>query len=176
MTDAVVLVDARDREVGTADKLEAHRRGLRHRAFSAFVFDAHGRLILQRRAAGKYHGAGLWTNTCCSHPRPGETPRAAGERRLPEEMGFACALEPAFAFLYRAEVGSGLVENEYDHVLIGRHDGAAAPDPAEVAEWRAVAASALLLDAAREPARYTVWFRLALSELRARGLLPRVGE
>lgn len=171
MDDAVVLVDERDREQGTAGKLDAHRRGLLHRAFSAFVFDAQGRLILQRRAAAKYHGGGLWTNTCCSHPRPGETPLAGAARRLREEMGFACELRPAFAFLYRAEVGCGLVENEYDHVLTGGFAGTPLPAPDEVGAWQAVAPAELLADVARRPAAYSVWFRLALSELRARGLL-----
>lgn len=171
MTGAVVLVDARDRALGTAEKLDAHRRGLLHRAFSVFAFDAAGRLILQRRAAGKYHGAGLWTNACCSHPGPGEPVAAAASRRLREEMGFSAELRPAFAFLYRAEVGGGLVENEYDHVLLGRCDARPEPDPAEVDEWRAEAPDALLADVARAPQRYTVWFRLALAELRARRLL-----
>lgn len=136
-----------------------------------FVFDARGALILQRRAAGKYHGAGLWTNTCCSHPRPGEPPGRAAERRLEEEMGIRCPLSPAFSFLYRADVGGGLTENEYDHVFVGRCGGALRPDPAEVGAWRAVPAPELHASIARRPEDYTVWFRLALSELAARGLL-----
>jgi len=131
----VVLVDERDREVGTAPKLAAHEDGALHRAFSVFVLNGHGELLLQRRADTKYHSAGLWTNTCCGHPRPGEPVAAAARRRLREEMGFDCEPAPAGTFVYRAEVG-GLVEHEYDHVFVGRHETDPLPDPAEVSEWR----------------------------------------
>src|SRR6185503_9661232 len=125
MTDEmVVLVDEDDREAGTGEKMAVHRSGRLHRAFSVFVVDGEGRLLLQRRAAVKYHSAGLWSNTCCGHPRPGETILAAATRRLKEEMGFECRLRPAFSFIYRAALDHGLTEHELDHVLLGSHDGA----------------------------------------------------
>src|SRR3954469_14253008 len=114
--ETVVLVDEDDREVGLAPKLRAHERGLLHRAFSVFVLNARGEVLLQRRADGKYHSAGLWTNTACGHPRPGEPVAAAARRRLREEMGFECALVAAGTFVYRARVGSELVEHELDHL------------------------------------------------------------
>lgn len=168
MEEIVVLVDERDRERGTAPKLSTHRAGDLHRAFSAFVFDAAGRLLLQRRADTKYHCAGLWSNTCCGHPRPGEDVVEAAERRLFEEMGFRATLRHIGTFTYRAEVGEGLVEHEFDHVLVGTFDGAPAPDPAEVGAWRWLAAEATLAECAAHPEAFTPWFapacRLALSD------------
>jgi isopentenyl-diphosphate Delta-isomerase len=160
----VVLVDREDRPLGTMEKQRAHREGALHRAVSVFVFDDQDRLLLQRRAADKYHSAGEWTNTCCSHPRPGEAPADAALRRLREEMGFECPLHPAFVFTYRAEVGGGLVEHELDHVFVGRWSGDPHPDPSEADDWRWAA----LDDAAREveadPSRFTPWFRLLLAD------------
>ena len=118
----VVLIDPNDREIGQMGKLEAHRTGRLHRAFSVFIFNAQGELLLQQRAANKYHSASLWTNTCCGHPRPGEALVAAGERRLEEEMGLHVPLRPAFHFTYAAKLEDGLTEHELDHVLIGRSD------------------------------------------------------
>lgn len=172
MSERVILVDAEDTPVGTADKLAAHRAGQLHRAFSVFVLNDDGAVLLQRRAEGKYHSGGLWSNTCCSHPRPGEATEAAARRRLEEEMGFHCTLEPAFGMVYRADVGGGLVEHEYDHVLLGRWSGEPDPDPREVADWRWVPLAALKEEVARHPRRFTYWFRVALLELDARGLLP----
>jgi isopentenyl-diphosphate delta-isomerase len=161
----VVLVDESDREVGVAPKLAAHVDGALHRAFSVFVLNARGELMLQRRAAGKYHSGGLWTNTCCGHPRPGEPVAAAARRRLREEMGFDCELEPAGSFVYRAELGGGLVEHEYDHVFVGRHDADPAPDAAEASEWRWQTPEAARAEAEAHPERFTHWFSLALREL-----------
>ncbi len=161
----VVLVDERDVEVGVAPKLAAHVEGRLHRAFSVFVFDRRGRMLLQRRAPGKYHSPGLWSNTACGHPRPGEPTAAAAARRLGEEMGFQCALEHRTEMLYRAEVGAGLVEHELDHIFVGTHDGEPAPDPAEVAEWRWMDPARLHADVAAAPNRYTPWFRLAIQTL-----------
>ncbi len=169
MEERVVLVDERDRELGQADKLEAHRAGTLHRAFSLFVFDAAGRVLLQRRAEGKYHSAGRWSNTCCGHPRPGEGTEAAARRRLNEEMGVDCELERVGRFVYRAAVGGDLVEHEVDHVLIGRFDGEPRPDPREVSEWRWVDLGALVQDAAAHPERYTVWLPGALDLVRRHG-------
>lgn len=165
----VVLVDEHDAEVGEAPKLEVHRTGALHRAFSVFVLDSRGEMLLHRRAQGKYHTPGLWTNACCGHPRPGEAVGAAAERRLEEEMGIRCALEPRYAFVYRADLGHGLWEHEYDHVFVGRFDGAPDPDPDEVSEWRWLGREELLDALEARPEWFTPWFRMALPELLARG-------
>lgn len=158
----VILVDEADREIRTQEKLAAHKEGALHRAFSVFVLDKDGRLLLQRRAADKYHSAGLWSNTCCGHPRPGEEALDAARRRLREEMGFDCPLERAGAFVYRTKLANGLVEHEYDHVFAGAFDGDPAPDPAEVSEWRWVAVDEIVKELRRRRAGYTVWFKPAL--------------
>lgn len=170
--DRVILVDATDTVIGTADKLEAHRAGRLHRAFSVFVFNHRGELLLQRRATGKYHSGGLWSNSCCSHPRPGEAMEEAARRRLVEEMGFSCPVETVSAMVYRAEVGGGLIEHEYDHLLVGHWSGRPSPDPTEVEDWRWAAMDALRNEVARHPRRFTYWFRVAFLELEERGLFP----
>jgi isopentenyl-diphosphate delta-isomerase len=157
--DEVILVDEQDRPLGTMGKLEAHRRGLRHRAISVIVRDKHNRLLLQRRAAGKYHSGGLWTNTCCSHPRPGEETIDAASRRLEEEMGFACPLTLLFTTHYRADVSGGLIEDEIVHVFGGRFDGTPQPDPHEVSDWCWKAADEVARELDERPGLYTVWFR-----------------
>jgi isopentenyl-diphosphate delta-isomerase len=158
--DPVVLVDADDKQVGTAEKLDAHRRGLKHRAISVLVHNAKGEFLLQRRSGAKYHSGGLWTNACCSHPLPGEPAADAARRRLAEEMGFSCPLEPLFVYQYNEPVPGGLIENELVHVYGGQHDGAVNPDPAEVGEWKWIAYPAMVTDMASRPGAYTVWFRL----------------
>ncbi len=161
----VILVDADDRPTGTMGKLEAHRRGALHRAFSVFGFDGLGRLLLQRRADAKYHSGGLWTNTCCSHPRPGEEIGAAARRRLREEMGLEFPITPAFTFLYQADFANGLREHELDHVLFGRCDADPRPDPAEVAAWRYVALPELAAEVKSHPERFTAWLAICLPEV-----------
>ncbi len=156
--DAVILVDGNDKALGTAPKIDAHRRGLKHRAVSALVRNSEGSMLLQRRALGKYHSAGLWANACCSHPRPNESAAAAVRRRLVEEMGVDCELAPLFITSYRARVSNDLVEDEVVHVFGGLHDGAVAPDANEVSEWKWISADALIADQAAHPERYTVWF------------------
>jgi isopentenyl-diphosphate Delta-isomerase len=163
----VVLVDSDDNYLGTAEKLHAHRAGLLHRAISVFLLNPAGEVLMQRRAAGKYHSAGLWSNTCCSHPRPGETPQAAAERRLMEEMGIACELRPVFSFLYRAELDPELTEHELDHVFLGTTATDPTPDPDEVGEWRWVAMGAIERDLATAPDQFTAWFPIAWNRLRA---------
>jgi isopentenyl-diphosphate delta-isomerase len=157
--DEVVLVNAYDEPIGTAPKLEAHRRGLLHRAISVVVRDRHGRLLMQQRAAGKYHSGGLWTNTCCSHPRPGESTAAAAARRLDEEMGFTCRLTYLFAMRYRAPVSNGLIEAEITHVFGGRFDGTPDPDPREVSAWLWQHPDEIAREVDRRPELFTVWFR-----------------
>ncbi|MDJ0853496.1 MAG: isopentenyl-diphosphate Delta-isomerase [Myxococcota bacterium] len=163
----IILVDESDREIGYADKLEAHRDGGRlHRAFSIVLFDSEGRMLLQLRAAVKYHFGGLWTNACCGHPRRGEELVAAARRRLREELGIEAELRPAFSFRYTAtDEGSGLTERELDHVLVGSFEGEARPDPAEIDALRWVDCEELAKDAAEHPERYTPWFALVLARL-----------
>ena len=170
MEDRLVLVDENDREVGTESKLPVHVDGRLHRAFSVFVFDDAGKMLLQRRAVTKYHSAGLWSNTCCGHPRPGEPTEEAAHRRLVEEMRFDCPLQPVFNFKYRAELDNGLFEHEYDHVLVGTFDGSPTPDPQEVAGWRWAAVDDVSEDQIANPTSYSVWFRIALREFLVRGL------
>ena len=136
MQDYVIVVNAADEELGQEEKLRAHRTPVLHRAFSVFVLDDQGALLLQRRAAGKYHSGGLWSNACCGHPRPGESVEAAARRRLREEMGIECALRPAGSVSYSLDVGSGLREDEFNHVFVGLFSGTVRPDPAEVSEWQ----------------------------------------
>jgi isopentenyl-diphosphate delta-isomerase len=161
----VILVDRSDRALGSAPKLEAHERGELHRAFSVFVLNARGELLLQRRAGDKYHSGGLWSNTCCGHPRPGEETASAAARRLREEMGFGCELRHLGRFTYRAELGDGLVEHEVDHVFAGRHDGDPRPDPREVEAWRWVSPEALREEIQRDAGRFTPWLAAALDQL-----------
>ena len=158
-TEQLILVDAQDREVGVKEKLQTHIEGALHRACSVFVFDAEQRLLLQKRARTKYHSGGLWSNTACGHPRPGEPTEGAARRRLREEMGFDCELRRAFSFLYRAELDNRLVEHEYDHVFVGRFDGVPVPDPAEVEDWRWATLAELRRDLRVAPQRYSYWLK-----------------
>jgi isopentenyl-diphosphate delta-isomerase len=160
-SERVILVDEHDREVGSSEKLRAHLDGALHRAFSIFVFDAGGRLLLQKRARTKYHSGGLWSNTCCGHPRPGEETTAAARRRLREEMNFVCELREAFDFLYRAELEGALVEHEYDHVFVGEFEGTPAPDPSEVEEWKWMSMDELRRGLREQPAHYSYWLKVA---------------
>ena len=172
----VILVDERDRELGAGEKLRAHRDGALHRAFSVFIFDGAGRLLLQKRARGKYHSGGLWSNTACGHPRPGEPTDAAARRRLREEMGFDCELREVFDFIYRAELDGALVEHEYDHVFVSTHDAAPAPDPTEVEEWRWVSMSELREGLREEPQRYSFWLKVAVEGEHGHGLEALVSQ
>jgi isopentenyl-diphosphate delta-isomerase len=161
----VVLVDEADRAVGFEEKVAAHVAGYLHRAFSVFVFDRSRRLLLQRRAPGKYHSGGRWSNTCCGHPRPGESVEEAAHRRLREEMGFDCPLVKIATYRYTARVGDGLVENELDHLLAGEFEGAPAPDPSEATEWRWADPAAVLREATIAPQRFTAWLRGSLEQV-----------
>jgi isopentenyl-diphosphate Delta-isomerase len=169
MEDNVILVDGDDVELGALPKLQAHREGRLHRAISVFVLNRSGEILLQKRAAGKYHSALLWSNTCCTHPRPGEDAEVAAVRRLREEMGLECRLERVFSFIYRAELGGGLQEHELDHVFVGRCDGEPEPDPREVAAWRWTPLTDVQRELAEHPGRFTAWFPLALEGLIGQG-------
>lgn len=161
----VVLVDELDQEIGVMEKMEAHQKALLHRAFSVFIFNRKGEWLLQRRAWKKYHSGGLWTNACCSHPRPGETVIQAAERRLDEELGFTTRLEKAFDFIYQASFENGLTEYEYDHVLLGEFDGEILPNPDEVEEYCFVSSDLIRQNLARMPEIYTAWFAIAFSKV-----------
>ena len=159
--DVLILVDEQDRPVGFETKLAAHQNGGKlHRAFSVFIFNSRGQMLLQRRAAGKYHFGGLWTNACCSHPRRGEDTAGAAHARLRKEFGFDADLEELFSFVYRAQdPTSGLTEHEFDHVFRGRFDGEPRPDPSEIGGWKWVEPKALLDDVRTRPTEYTPWFK-----------------
>jgi isopentenyl-diphosphate delta-isomerase len=158
----VVLVNEWDEAIGIEDKTRAHLLGALHRAFSVFVINSAGQLLVQKRAATKYHSRNLWSNTCCGHPRPEETIAEASRRRLREEMGFESNLKEVFSFVYRANLEDGLIENEYDHVLVGSFKGVPKPDPAEISEWRWVDTGHLRADLRKHPTIYTYWFRISL--------------
>jgi isopentenyl-diphosphate delta-isomerase len=160
----VILVDEHDCEVGLMEKMEAHLKGLLHRAFSVLVFNENGELLLQRRAFGKYHSEGLWTNTCCSHPYPGESILEAGKRRLFEEMGFTCELAEVFTFIYKADLENGLIEHELDHVLIGFSEETPHLNLEEVSSFKWLSIDKIKAEISENPAQYTAWFRILIEE------------
>ncbi len=162
MEERVILVDENDREIGTAEKMIAHEQALLHRAFSIFIFNRKHEMLLQQRACAKYHSGCLWTNACCSHPRPGEPLEMAAHRRLREEMGFDTELQPAFHFIYQAELDHGLTEHELDHVFIGHYDGAVAPNSDEADGYRWIDLSTLKNELVEHPDQFTIWFRIAI--------------
>lgn len=162
----VILVDENDAEVGTEEKMKSHENGGKlHRAFSIFIFNSDGKLMLQKRAEGKYHCGGLWTNTCCSHPRPGETLEEATQRRLEEEMGFSCPLKKIFKFQYKADFSNGLTENEIDHVFIGKYGGEPELNEEEACEWKWVNLEELEEDIDKNPEKYTPWFKVSIPKV-----------
>ncbi|MEZ7494992.1 isopentenyl-diphosphate Delta-isomerase [Leeuwenhoekiella aequorea] len=156
----VILVDENDKEVGLMPKMEAHEKALLHRAFSVFVFNKNKELMLQRRASHKYHSPGLWTNTCCSHQRQGESNIAAGKRRLMEEMGFETNLEESISFIYKAPFDNGLTEHEFDHILLGNYEDDPNLNPEEVSEWKWMSLSDINTDMLENPDIYTEWFKI----------------
>ena len=153
--DHVLLVDERDHLLGTMEKMEAHQKGLLHRAFSIFIFNDKNELLLQKRAMGKYHSAGLWTNTCCSHQRLGESTMEAAHRRLQEEMGFVVDLQESISFIYKAPFENGLTEHEYDHILIGKYNDRPNINLEEVANWKWMPLEAVRKDMILHPQLYT---------------------
>lgn len=158
----VVLVDREDNPIGVGEKLAVHLEGKLHRAFSVFLFNSSGQMLLQQRAFGKYHSEGLWTNACCSHPRPGEDILHAAKRRLFEEMGIRCDLEKVSDFVYEAKLDRGLIEHEFDHVLFGIFEGEPIINPAEVRSFRWIDIETLVEEIEKHPERYTFWFKVFL--------------
>ncbi len=156
----VILVDENDKQIGTMPKMEAHEKALLHRAFSVFIMNDKGETMLQQRAADKYHSPLLWTNTCCSHQRVGESNIEAGKRRLKEEMGFVTGLDELISFIYKAPFDNGLTEHEFDHVMIGSFHGEPDINPAEVADWKWMKPEAVRNDIKSHPERYTAWFKI----------------
>tara|TARA_R100000935_G_C2840105_1_gene170463 strand:- start:2288 stop:2812 length:525 start_codon:yes stop_codon:yes gene_type:complete len=156
----VILVNQNDEQIGLMAKMEAHEKALLHRAFSVFVFNKNGELMLQQRALHKYHTPGLWTNTCCSHQREGETNIAAGKRRLQEEMGFSTDLKESISFIYKAPFENGLTEHEYDHILIGEFNDKPNINPDEVAAWKWASLEDIKIDMKENPDLYTAWFKI----------------
>ncbi len=162
----VILVDENDVEVGLMEKIEAHERALLHRAFSVFIFNKKGDMLIQQRALRKYHSGGLWTNTCCSHPRPSEDTLNAAKRRLKEEMGFETPLTKAFDFVYKAEFDNGLTEHEFDHVFIGTYDGKIEPnfDEVESHSYRSIPILEAYMN--KHPDFFTEWFLIAFPKVK----------
>ncbi len=156
----VVLVNENDEKIGLMPKQEAHEKALLHRAFSVFVFNKKNELMLQQRAFDKYHSPGLWTNTCCSHQRDGETNIEAGKRRLQEEMGFDTNLKETISFIYKAPFDNGLTEHEYDHILVGYFNGHPKINPEEVADWKWMSLEDIKNDIKKKPSIYTEWFKI----------------
>lgn len=155
----VILVDEHDNELGSMEKMEAHRKGILHRAFSVLLFNSNGELLLQKRSAKKYHSAGLWTNTCCSHPQPNERIEDAVRRRLKEEMGIDIQPEYSYKFIYKADFENNLIEHELDYVFIGHFDGEPVINSHEVEDWKFVALDKILQDILVNPYAYTFWFK-----------------
>lgn len=160
----VILVDQNDTQIGLMPKLEAHEKAVLHRAFSVFILNNKNEIMLQQRANQKYHSPSLWTNTCCSHQRDGETNIQAGTRRLFEEMGFETNLKELFHFIYKAPFDNGLTEHELDHVMIGYYDGAPKINPDEVADWKWMCIEDVKKDMLVQPEIYTVWFKIIFDE------------
>lgn len=162
----VILVNEQDEEIGTMEKMEAHQKAVLHRAFSVFIFNTKGEMLLQQRATNKYHSAGLWTNACCSHPSPGESTPDAARRRLIEEMGFSTPLTEIFAFTYRTPYDNGLTEYEFDHVYSGTYEGIVKPDPEEVKDYCFKSLEDIEDSLQTHPAKYTSWFHIAFPKIK----------
>jgi isopentenyl-diphosphate delta-isomerase len=161
----LILVNEQDEMVGTMEKMEAHQKAMLHRAFSIFIFNSKGEMLLQQRAEEKYHCGGLWTNTCCSHPRPEEDTAAAAKRRLQEELGFTTPLKKVFDFVYKAPFSNGLTEYEFDHVFFGEYEGDLKPNPKEVAAVRYLSVNTIRSMMEEEPTQFTPWFHIAFPKM-----------
>lgn len=156
----VILVNEKDEQIGLMPKMEAHEKALLHRAFSVFIFNDQNELMLQQRALDKYHSPGLWTNTCCSHQREGETNIEAGMRRLQEEMGFTTPLKDTISFIYKAPFDNGLTEHEFDHILVGKYNEEPNLNPDEAAAYKWLGLEEVKKDMEKSPEIYTEWFKI----------------
>ncbi|MEA2097899.1 MAG: isopentenyl-diphosphate Delta-isomerase [Patescibacteria group bacterium] len=165
MPEEIILVDKNDKEIGTGEKMKVHQDGALHRAFSIFVFNSQNKMLLQKRAKTKYHCGGLWTNTCCSHPRAGELLEEAIHRRLQEEMGFDCELKEIGNFIYKAEFDNGLTEHEYDHIFTGKFDSTPNLNPEEADDYKWIDLNNLKKKIKKNPDDFTVWFKIALEKI-----------
>lgn len=165
MEERVVLVDKDDKVIGSMEKMEAHIKAELHRAFSIFIFNSKGEMMIHQRALSKYHSPGLWTNACCSHPRMEESYADAAHRRLVEELGFDCELKEVFVFTYKADVGQGLTEHEIDHVFVGVYNEEPNINKDEVEDWKFVDPVKLYNDMKANPDNYTKWFHIAYEKL-----------
>ena len=172
MEEQVILVDAQDNPIGLMPKMEAHKKGVLHRAFSVFILNTNNELMLQQRALHKYHSPGLWTNTCCSHQRDGESNIAAGKRRLQEEMGVEAELHEITSFIYKASFDNGLTEHELDHIMIGHYDGLPNINSDEVASWKWMPIEAVRDDINQHPEKYTAWFIIIFEQFYEQIKLP----
>jgi len=166
MVDHVILVDENDKPIGTMPKFEAHEKGFLHRAFSVFIFNSKGELLLQQRSLSKYHSPGLWTNTCCSHPRETELIEEAAERRLKEEMGLLCKLEKKFYFIYKTTFDNGLTEHEFDHVFFGKSDQYPKINADEVLSWNYFSFEEIENELALRPEMFTEWFKICFQKVK----------
>ena len=162
----VILVNEQDQQIGIMEKMAAHLVPRLHRAFSIFIFNTDNQLLLQQRAFTKYHSPGLWTNTCCSHPRNGESLEQATSRRLQEEMGMTCEMHEVFTFIYKAPVGLGLVEHEFDHVWFGTSNATPVINTEEVASWKYMSLDDIAADMKAHPEQYTEWFKISFDEIK----------
>jgi isopentenyl-diphosphate delta-isomerase len=163
--DEVILINEFDQEIGTANKLEAHLKGFLHRAISVFIINSKGEYLLQQRANQKYHSPGLWSNTCCSHPKPKENNLDAANRRLYEEMGISCELKFSFSFQYKIKFENGLIENEFDHVFVGKTDKLPVINPREVMNWKYLSETQIKSELKLYPEKYTYWFPICITKI-----------
>lgn len=166
MEEYIIEIDINDKEIRPIEKMEAHEKGILHRAFSVLVFNSKSELLLQKRYGQKYHSPSLWTNTCCSHPRFGETLEEAANRRLKEEMGFTCELKERFSFIYKVEFENNLTEYEYDHVFFGTYNGEVHQNPDEVEDYKWISIDGIRADIEKNPDLYTYWFKYLLDKSR----------
>jgi isopentenyl-diphosphate delta-isomerase, type 1 len=171
MSEYIIAVDEFDKEIGSIEKMEAHYKGILHRAFSILVFNSDNQLLLQKRSVQKYHSPGLWTNTCCSHPQFGEDLHTAVYRRIKEEMGFTCNLKEIFSFIYKVEFEDNLFENEFDHVFIGKYDGEVIPNKEEVDDFKWVDINHIKEDIRVNPEKYTYWFKTLINKIETKDIL-----
>lgn len=176
MPKQIILVDKNDNEIGTEEKLKTHQQGKLHRAFSILIFNSKNELLIQKRAKTKYHTPGLWTNTCCSHPRKGKNIKEEAKKRLKQEMGFDCELKEIFTFIYKAKFKNRLTEHEYDHVFTGQFDGTPKPNPNEADDYKWISLEKLKKDIKKSPEKYTPWFKIILDKFirKNKPIIPKI--